>query len=131
MTSHLKRFVVCAAVLAGAYFALLYAALHGLSMAREALVSLFVVFTVVLGSLESYFRKRDSQRAVRFSLPIAYTIVSASASALVACGWALAWKDDLALVAGLGVLSVAVIVTAGVAATRQRIKAFHKEELFP
>jgi hypothetical protein len=131
MTRNLKRFVLWAIAWTAAYFSLLYASLHGWSAPREMVFSFFVVFTVVLVSLETHYRRTDDQRAVRFSLPVAYTLVSASASALVVSGWALAWRDNFALVGLLGIAAVALILILGAVATRNRIKAYSKEQLFP
>jgi hypothetical protein len=131
MTRNLKRFALWAVGWAAAYLGLLYASLHGWSAPREAVISLFVVFTVVLVSLETHYRRSDDQRSVRFSLPVAYSLVSASASALVVSGWALAWRDNLALVGFLGAAAVAVILILGALATKNRIKAYSKEQLFP
>jgi hypothetical protein len=130
MTRSLKLFTLCAGVWAALFFAALYVTLEQTAHPGAAGVSNGVVFTVVLTSLESYFRRRDDPRLVRYDLTLAYTVVAASASALVTAGWALAWRQEAWVVLALGAGSVLVILAAAHLRSRGRIKAYAKEDLF-
>ena len=130
MTRSLKQFTLCAGVWAAIFFAALYVTLQAPQHLTAARVSNCVVFTAILTSLESHFRSRDDPRRVRYDLGLAYTVVSASASAMVTAGWALAWRHDAGFVLGLGAASVLVILLAAHLRTRDRIKAYAKDDLF-
>jgi hypothetical protein len=130
MTRYLKLFALCAALWTGLWFLLLYRLLHEAPAPGPALVSCFVVFTVVLSSLERYFKARDDQRPVRYNLSLRYSLVAAAASILLSSGWALAWQRSLGFVLLLGAASVIVVVAAALVGTRRRIKAYTKDELF-
>jgi hypothetical protein len=130
MTRRLKLFAFAAALWTAPWL-LLGFLLRETGRPRPALASSFVVFTVVLSSLEKHFRAGDDQRAVRYNLPRRYSVVSASASAFLTAGWALAWRHGVALVLALGAASVLVMIAVGHLGARGRIKAYTKDELFP
>ena len=130
MTRRLKLFALCAAVWSVAYFVLLSRMLLRTGTPSATLVSAFVVFTVVLSSLEEYFKRGDDQRPVRYNLPLRYSVVAALASAVVTAAWALAWRRDGWLVLALGTASALVVLSVARMSTRGRIKAYSKEDLF-
>lgn len=130
MTRSLKLFALCAAVWAALYFAALAATLRAMPHPSAGLVSNCVVFTAILSSLESYFRRRDDPRRVRYDLSLGYSVVAATASAVVTAGWALAWRRDAWLVVALGAASVLVILLVARLRTQGRIKAYSKDDLF-
>jgi asparagine N-glycosylation enzyme membrane subunit Stt3 len=131
MTRPLKLFALCATLWAAVYFVVLHRAFRQETPPPSNVVSFFVVFTVVLSSLETGFRNRDDQRAVRYSLPVRYSSVAAIASGLVASGWALAWPGQWWLALLLALASILATVVVARWTTRGRIKAYTKEDLFP
>jgi asparagine N-glycosylation enzyme membrane subunit Stt3 len=130
MTRHLKLFALCACIWSGVWLVPLYRMLHGAAAPSSTLVSSFVVFTVVLSSLEQHLRARDDQRDVRYNLPLRYSVVAAAASSLLTAGWALAWRGSVWFVVALGAASVLVILVVAHLTTRNRIKAYTKDDLF-
>ncbi|HEV8224854.1 MAG TPA: hypothetical protein VGP74_06320 [Rubrobacteraceae bacterium] len=130
MTRRLKAFSLCAVLWAGAYLWMLSRMLEVGKTPSAPLVSGFVVFTVVLSSLEELFRGRDDQRQVRYNLALRYSTVAAVASFAVAAGWVLAWRHDGWLVAGLAVASALVVVGIAQWSTRAKIKGYSNDELF-
>ena len=130
MTRSLKAFALCSVLWASAYLVLLARMLTDGKPPGATLISVCVVFSVILSSLERYFRGRDDQRQVRYDLAVRYSVVAAVASVVVAAGWVLAWRHDGWLVAGLALVSALVVVGIGQRASRGKIKAYSKDELF-
>ena len=130
MTRCLKLFALCASVWSAICFVLLYEMLRRAATPGAPLVSSFVVFTVILSSLEQHFRARDDQRQVRYNLPLRYSVVAAAASSIVTAGWALAWPRSGWLVLALGVSSVLAILLVARLGAGGRIKAYTKDDLF-
>ncbi len=130
MTKNLKHFLIFSIIWAAAFLAALLFGIHRDQATSSVYLSFFVVFVVVQTSVQRYLADHDSQRATRINLPACYAVISASASLIVTCGWLVAWRQSVWLVALAAIGSVIVVCLTAATINKGKIKATKKEDLF-
>ncbi|NEW09905.1 hypothetical protein GK047_28890 [Paenibacillus sp. SYP-B3998] len=93
-------------------------------------MSCFIVFTVVLTSIERALLKRDEQRKVRYNLPLRYSVISVIASIAVCAIWILAWRQEIWLVLASWAVSILIVLGITSFISRRRIKSIRIKDLF-